>query len=131
MSTSVDWTVKLWKTREGKNSLPLACFDEFDDYVLDCAWSPTHPGMFACVDATAKLSVYNLNQEIEVPVTSIQAGCGSLNKVAWSGDGKNIAVGGNNGMVYIYDIGEYGNLSANDSGMFGKFVGDIQSEVLR
>lgn len=29
---------------------------------MDVAWSPTHPAMFACADATGRVDLWNLNQ---------------------------------------------------------------------
>ena len=42
-------------------------FDNFGAYVLDVRWSPIHPGLFAAVDLTGKLSFWNLNTDTEVP----------------------------------------------------------------
>lgn len=48
LSSSFDWTVKLWSAKE--TARPLHTFDTFNGYVMDVAWSPTHPSVFACVD---------------------------------------------------------------------------------
>ena len=32
------------------------------DYVYDCAWSPQHPALFAAVDGTGRLDLWNLNK---------------------------------------------------------------------
>lgn len=47
VTSSFDWTVKLWTT---KNNKPLYSFEDNADYVYDVMWSPTHPALFACVD---------------------------------------------------------------------------------
>ncbi len=45
---------------------PIVSFEEFDDYVYDVKWSPVHPALFAAVDGSGNLHLYNLNQETEV-----------------------------------------------------------------
>jgi dynein intermediate chain len=34
--------------------------------VYDVAWSPTHPALFAAVDGTGRLDLWNLNKDTEV-----------------------------------------------------------------
>ncbi|CAJ0752382.1 15203_t:CDS:2, partial [Entrophospora sp. SA101] len=78
-----------------------------DDYVYDVKWSPTHPALFGSVDGTGKFSVWNLNDETEVPIASTQVGQGrALNKLCWDKEGKKAAIGSSDGRVHIYDIGE-------------------------
>lgn len=76
LTTSVDWTVKLWRSRpSGKSAKsasldpevrPLQSFEEADDYVFDARWHPQHPALFASVDGTGKFDLWNLNQDLEV-----------------------------------------------------------------
>lgn len=85
LTSSVDWTVKLWRARTGKvaagppaGSLAktkgqppggiaaLHSFEEADDYVFDVKWHPHHPAVFGTVDGTGKFDVWNLNQDVEV-----------------------------------------------------------------
>lgn len=53
-------TVLLQSTR------PLYSFEDSCDYVYDAMWSPTHPAMFACVDLSGRLDLWNLNNDTEV-----------------------------------------------------------------
>lgn len=48
-----------------------------DDSVYDVAWSPTHPALFASVDGTGRLDLWNLNQDTEAPIVSTLVGEGS------------------------------------------------------
>uniref|UniRef100_A0A1A8HRR6 Dynein, cytoplasmic 1, intermediate chain 2a n=1 Tax=Nothobranchius kuhntae TaxID=321403 RepID=A0A1A8HRR6_NOTKU len=63
LTSSFDWTVKLWST---KNNKPLYSFEDNSDYVYDVMWSPTHPALFACVDGVGHLDLWNLNNDTEV-----------------------------------------------------------------
>jgi dynein intermediate chain len=45
---------------------PIHCLDDFGDYVYDVRWSPKHPALFATVDGTGTLSLWNLNKQTEV-----------------------------------------------------------------
>ncbi|TNN28504.1 Cytoplasmic dynein 1 intermediate chain 2 [Liparis tanakae] len=63
VTSSFDWTVKLWST---KNNKPLYSFEDNSDYVYDVMWSPTHPALFACVDGVGHLDLWNLNNDTEV-----------------------------------------------------------------
>lgn len=103
ISSSMDWSVKLWSQKSTK---PIFSFDEFDDYVYDVKWSPRHPAVFATVDGTGKLKLWNLNRNTEEPVHTIQVSHRALNKLQWKADGCKIAVGagGAGGTVFIYSL---------------------------
>jgi len=59
LTSSFDWTVKLWSMKENR---PLYSFEDNGDYVYDVAWSPVHPALFATVDGTGRLDLWDLNQ---------------------------------------------------------------------
>uniref|UniRef100_A0AAQ6A2T1 Dynein, cytoplasmic 1, intermediate chain 2b n=1 Tax=Amphiprion ocellaris TaxID=80972 RepID=A0AAQ6A2T1_AMPOC len=104
ISSSFDWTVKLWST---KSTRPLYSFEDSCDYVYDSMWSPTHPALFACVDLSGRLDLWNLNNDTEVPTASVCVdGAPALNRVRWSHTGKEIATGDSEGQVQVYDVGE-------------------------
>ncbi|XP_059416946.1 cytoplasmic dynein 1 intermediate chain 2-like isoform X7 [Carassius carassius] len=104
VTSSFDWTVKLWST---KNNKPLYSFEDNSDYVYDVMWSPTHPALFACVDGVGHLDLWNLNNETEVPTASATVeGSPALNRVRWTHSGREVAVGDSEGRVHIYDVGE-------------------------
>jgi dynein intermediate chain len=82
LTAGVDWTTKLWRTRQNPNQpkasstapagktsssvAPLHAFEEADDYVFDVKWHPAHPGMFGTVDGSGKFNLWNLNSDTEV-----------------------------------------------------------------
>ncbi|KAM3865981.1 dynein, cytoplasmic 1, intermediate chain 2a-like [Diretmus argenteus] len=104
ISSSFDWTVKLWST---KSTRPLYSFEDSCDYVYDVMWSPTHPALFACVDLAGRLDLWNLNSDTEVPTASVCVeGAPALNRVRWAHSGREIATGDSEGQVRVYDVGE-------------------------
>ncbi|KAM6496864.1 WD40-repeat-containing domain protein [Amanita muscaria] len=108
---------------------PLYSFDEADDYVYDVKWHPAHPALFGMVDGSGKFDVWNLNTDTEVPVVQTTVGSGrALNKMQWDRkDGKRVALGGSEGRLYVYDVGdmaipretEWTDLQKTISGMGG------------
>ncbi|XP_034247695.1 cytoplasmic dynein 1 intermediate chain-like isoform X12 [Thrips palmi] len=104
LTSSFDWTVKLWTTKETK---PLYSFEDNGDYVYDVAWSPSHPALFASVDGCGRLDLWNLNQDTEVPmVTAVVEGSPALNRVSWTPSGLHVTVGDDQGKIWVYDVGE-------------------------
>ncbi|XP_059812092.1 cytoplasmic dynein 1 intermediate chain 2-like isoform X4 [Hypanus sabinus] len=104
ITSSFDWTVKLWSTKSNKS---LYSFEDSSDYVFDVMWSPLHPALFACVDGMGRLDLWNLNEDTEVPTASItMEGNPALHRVRWAQSGREIAVGDSEGQVLIYDVGE-------------------------
>jgi dynein intermediate chain len=145
LSASMDWTVKLWRVRPpaalgsavtGTTAQHGPILDLVrEDVVYDVAWSPVRPGVFALVDGTGSLEIWDVNADTEVPVAKatpstessgsgiISSGNGggggggssghvtawpkrSLNKVAWeANEGKRVAVGGLDGVVTVFEVG--------------------------
>ncbi|KAI3331897.1 cytoplasmic dynein-like protein 1 intermediate chain 2 [Xylariaceae sp. AK1471] len=125
LSSSLDWSVKLWKVRApaatstivesaGTAIPPLLDFVR-EDVVYDAAWSPVRPGVFALVDGAGSLELWDITVETEIPVAKIsptprkdgrQLLSKSLNKVAWEGaDGKRLATGGIDAVVSLFEVG--------------------------
>ncbi|XP_061827610.2 dynein, cytoplasmic 1, intermediate chain 2a isoform X3 [Nerophis lumbriciformis] len=118
VTSSFDWTVKLWST---KNNKPLYSFEDNSDYVYDVMWSPTHPALFACVDGVGHLDLWNLNDDTEVPTASVTVdGNPALNRIRWAQSGREIAVGDSDGQVLVYEVGEQIAAPRNDE--WSRFV---------
>lgn len=67
LTSSLDWTVKLWTT----NNLSQPLYEFFSptcDYVCDVQWSPTHPGVFLTISSTGKVALWNLAKSLTEPV---------------------------------------------------------------
>lgn len=126
VTSSFDWTVKLWTT---KNNKPLYSFEDNSDYVYDVMWSPTHPALFACVDGMGRLDLWNLNNDTEVPTASITVeGNPALNRVRWTHSGREIAVGDSEGQIVIYDVGEQIAVPRGDEWpRFGRTLAEINA----
>ncbi|XP_033224828.1 cytoplasmic dynein 1 intermediate chain isoform X11 [Belonocnema kinseyi] len=105
LTSSIDWTIKLWSLKENK---PLYSFEHNGDYIYDVAWSPTHPALFAAVDDSGRLDLWNLNQDTEVPAASVIVdGCPALNRVSWMPSGFHVTVGDDTGRIWVYDVAEH------------------------
>lgn len=156
LTSSVDWTVKLWKAKSiAKPSTavssvsPLYSFEEADDYVYDVKWHPNHPAMFGAVDGSGKFDLWNLNVDaevrtsglmpnlisqhnpfaVQVPMVSTMVGSGrAINKLAWDRkDGRRAVLGGSDGKLYVYDISEAGIPRETEWTDFQKTVAGILS----
>ena len=88
LSSSFDWTVKLWKVRplsstivasaqsslaahpSGATQQAIEAVKEFsrEDTVYDVRWSPHRPGIFSLVDGAGSVEVWDLNIDTEVPL---------------------------------------------------------------
>ncbi|TPX38502.1 hypothetical protein SeMB42_g06702 [Synchytrium endobioticum] len=138
LSSSVDWTVKLWRAKslaKGSASAttisPIYSFENADDHIYDLKWAPHHPALFASVDASGKFHVYDLTQETEVPAVSIAVGGGmALDKLAWDKEGRKTVLGSSDGHLYVYDIGEMSQPRAEDLSCFAKVVSGFEYNPL-
>lgn len=113
LSSALDWTVKLWKTRAPSSTSvatsttssilnPTANNEQIaepvldmsrEDLVYDARWSPHKPGVFSSVDGAGNVEVWDLTVDTEIPVTSITPevsrsihggyAAKSLQKVTW------------------------------------------------
>ena len=127
LSSSLDWTIKLWRVRPHSSALSAANANTQglqierplldimrEDVVYDVKWSPTKPGVFGNVDGAGRIEIFDLAIDTEVPVarampSHAQAdifGIKSLNKLAWEhNEGKKVAVGGLDGVATMFEVG--------------------------
>uniref|UniRef100_A0A0K0E8L5 WD_REPEATS_REGION domain-containing protein n=1 Tax=Strongyloides stercoralis TaxID=6248 RepID=A0A0K0E8L5_STRER len=100
LTGSLDWSVKLWNIRENKL---LYHFDNHSNYVTDVAWSPVHPAIFVSTDADGKIFLWNINEDVENPVSTITLENEvSVKKVLWSKTGQHLIVGDTRGCLHVY-----------------------------
>jgi dynein intermediate chain len=102
LSASADWTVNIWSKNFSES--PIFSFDVNDDYVYDAKFHPTNPSAFGCVDGLGKITLWDLNKDVEMPVFSQEIGKYSLNKMRWSNDGRRLIVGDINGKVSVFKV---------------------------
>ncbi|PGH09612.1 hypothetical protein AJ79_05668 [Helicocarpus griseus UAMH5409] len=127
LSSSLDWSVKLWRVRppavtstSGISSAtpaqvvsPVLDLNR-EDVVYDARWAPHRPGVFALVDGAGYVEVWDLCTDTEVyaareaPSKSRNAVIEqSLNKVAWEErDGRRLATGGLDGVLTVFEVGK-------------------------
>ncbi|KAL4872198.1 hypothetical protein BDV12DRAFT_211125 [Aspergillus spectabilis] len=126
LSSSLDWSVKLWRIRAPSATAPTATSSTTntqvvtpildinrEDVVYDARWSPHRPGVFSLVDGAGNLEVWDLYADTEVPVVRTTPSKGragvlsrSLNKVAWEErEGRRLATGGLDGVVTVFEVG--------------------------
>merc|ERR1719384_2424246 len=128
LTSSFDWTVKLWHT---SSSRPISLFNTMQDYVYDVKWSPTNPSIFAAGDGSGNLTIFDLNSSFEHPAsepTSIVSAdqkrnneMVSITKILWAPNGKQIIVGDSNGKISIFDCPVYDS-TENDSDKFAAII---------
>eukprot|EP00474_Spongospora_subterranea_P009989 CRZ10447.1 hypothetical protein [Spongospora subterranea] len=101
LTSSFDWTAKLWSV---KTDSPLLSFPA-DDIVYDIQWSPNNTYVFALVDGNGYLAIWNLASNHFAPVLQHRfTDTIPCTRLIWSKDGKKIAVGDANGNIYVSDI---------------------------
>ncbi|KAL4927887.1 putative dynein intermediate chain [Aspergillus undulatus] len=126
LSSSLDWSVKLWRVRPPAATAPAATSGITDtqvvtpildinreDVVYDARWSPHRPGVFSLVDGAGNLEVWDLYTDTEVPAVRTTPSKGragvlsrSLNKVAWEErEGRRLATGGLDGVITVFEVG--------------------------
>lgn len=104
LTSSVDWSVKLWSLKETK---PLYSFEDSGDYVLEARWSPAHPALFCAGDAGGRLDLWNLNRDTEVPIASAVLPEGAaVNRVSWTPSGTHVTAGDDQGKIWLYELAE-------------------------
>ncbi|KAH9589793.1 Cytoplasmic dynein 1 intermediate chain 2, variant 3 [Schistosoma haematobium] len=140
LTASLDWTVRLWSTREHK---PIHTFDDYSDYVYDVCWSPIHPAVFSAVDGTGNLDIWDMNQDAEIPVARRKLGLSSnvdtssssssglvgvaLNKCRWNIAGTHVAVGDDTGRVTVCNVHESLSQPATDDwSSFAHVLSDLK-----
>ncbi|KAJ1599594.1 hypothetical protein NDA14_005967 [Ustilago hordei] len=165
LTSSVDWTSKLWRLKPNSSGTSTAIkatgesakggmqalltFEESNDYVYDVRWSPTHPAVFAQVDGTGRLDLFNLNLDTERPVASVFSapnaggangnagameaigarGAKALNKLSWAKNGRKVATGGSDGVLCVYDVSEPLAVAGEDEfKLFQGVIGRLLSE---
>lgn len=122
LTSSIDWTVKLWDTKESE---PIHSFESNGDYIYDVKWSPNNPALFATADGDGRVDIWNLANDSELPTAStyietmssadskiIQP---SLNKLIWTPSGNQVVVGDDVGRIHVYDIGDVGDINSRQT----------------
>jgi len=60
LTSSQDWTVKLWNANNTEE--PIFTFESGEDAIYDVQWSPVHPCIFACVDEEGHIDIWDIQK---------------------------------------------------------------------
>jgi len=139
LTSSVDWTVKLWSTTQGiagGGGKPLLEFRNTTyDYVVDVQWSPINPCVFATITSGCDLVLWNIAHStvdcsgiLKLCVDNKQATSlgysqrlqpRTLNRMQWSADGRRILCADSQGTVHVVSVSEAAAVArAGDEGRF-------------
>ncbi|EGG21460.1 cytoplasmic dynein intermediate chain [Cavenderia fasciculata] len=128
LSSSTDWTTRLWSTN--KTEAPVYSFEDYVDYVYDARWSPVHPSVFVTGDGNGQMCLWDLNEETDAPIVRNKISSHALNRLSWSGDGKRLLVGDSTGQLSLYDTSPYANPEPDSWSKFGNIVDKLLSKPL-
>ncbi|XP_030388200.1 cytoplasmic dynein 1 intermediate chain-like [Scaptodrosophila lebanonensis] len=104
LSCSMDWSIKVWSK---KHPQPLGSLVDNSDYVMDVAWSPVNPAVFAAIVGCGRLDVWYLNYSTVKPTATITVGIDAApNRLSWFPNGQKLAVGDASGRLWIYELAE-------------------------
>jgi len=98
-----DWTVRLWNE---ELRAPIMTSKFFSNYVLDCAWSPTRPGVFCTTKMDGTLDVWDYFYKQNDPTLSLQVDGDGLQRVRMQDNGSLLATGSVDGSVYMLELCE-------------------------
>ncbi len=128
LTSSADWTVRLWHAKH-TGAGALRVFETSRDFVCDVQWSPAHPALFATVDGSGELAVWNINRSLEEPVAHFTVDAQhALHKVAWHADGRIVAAGDAVGRLHLFDVADDIAVPASDE--FERLERTIKSLLL-
>ena len=104
LTSSMDWTVKLWSHRPGDVRNPLQVVQTFSggrDCVYDARWCPGRPNTFCTIGGEGTLALWDIERDTEAAIYEKRLG-EALNKARWSEGGERIAIGGVSGKLQLF-----------------------------
>jgi len=79
-------------------------FDFYEDYVLDVAFSPQNPALFASGDGAGHVDLWNVAEDLEKPLFHCKTDKYALNKVRFSNDGSKLFTGNSEGEIKVFRL---------------------------
>ena len=125
LSSSADWTTRLWS--KGQVDNPLIVIDNNEDSIYCSKWCPTNASVIAYGDGGGNVDFYNFNKDLEVPVYKMNIGKAVVNNISWSYNGKKIAIGDSGGKVKVFEVSkDIYRGTQEDSMKFDKIISSIK-----
>lgn len=73
-----------------------------------------HPSAFATCDGDGFIDFWDINKDVEAPITRKKTGSRALNCLRWSLDGRRIATGDSEGFVSLWSLDKDLSIPKND-----------------
>lgn len=111
VSSSSDWTIRMWHFRRGQACNQVACYDMVaNGTVSDVAWSLQHPTVFCAADEAGFVSIFDVSGHLRPSdgrshwqvKTPSSGSPSSLTSVQWSPSGRSICTGNLDGTTSIW-----------------------------
>ena len=123
LTSSVDWTVKLWSLTHSPEPIVEMVTPSYD-YVCCVEWSPANSPLFATITSGGSVNIWNLSKSVIDPVDTLvinkfsnstvsssvsskqPQSVATLNKFAWMKDGRKLVVGDSSGVIHVVSVNE-------------------------
>jgi dynein intermediate chain, cytosolic len=104
LTSSFDWTVKLWNPSQEEKLVKT--FESSEDFIYDVKWNPANPSLFATVNNDGYIDLFDLTRDTELPVVHKKVNNFAQNKMAWNTEGSAMVSGDSAGNVHLFGLGE-------------------------
>jgi len=116
VSSSLDWTCRVTSLLSLNSSNPVSAktgattaphkesLVSLGNYVAESRFSPTHPGVFASVDADGKLVAWMHEKGFWSAFSTCSASPYAIRKLCWSREGDLLVTGTTRGVVRVWDL---------------------------
>jgi len=101
--TCGDWSSKIWM-EDLREPILVNRYDRAGAYVSSAQWSTTRPGVYYTAKNDGVVDVYDLYHRQESPVYSLKVSDQPLTSMKIHSNGKNIAIGDQNGSVTVLSV---------------------------
>lgn len=99
LTSSFDWTVKLWSPNNSKES--IRTFEHSDDYIYDVSWNPANPSIFVTTNNDGVMDLFDLTRDMEEPTAHVKINSYAQNKCRWNADGSIVISGDSAGNINL------------------------------